>query len=132
MSRSGSWAALEDRGDALRDAALGWRELLLALGRVDEAERFALAARETVGPHDISSLATTTMSLGLVRAAQGQGRRGRGAAAPGVRHGRCDGASPDPVRDAAGADPSSCATAAARGEADEFDEQRDGLLAASP
>ena len=41
-------------------------------GRVDEAERFALAARETVGPHDISSLATTAMSLGLVRAAQGR------------------------------------------------------------
>ena len=41
-------------------------------GRVDEAERFALAARETVGPHDISSLASTAMSLGLVRAAQGR------------------------------------------------------------
>ncbi|MFL5977654.1 MAG: hypothetical protein ACJ76O_03390, partial [Gaiellaceae bacterium] len=29
------------------------------------------AARETVGPHDVTSLATTTMTLGLVRAAQG-------------------------------------------------------------
>src|SRR5881397_664794 len=49
----------------------GLAELLLAQGRVDEAERFALAARETVGPHDVTSLSTTTMSLGLVRAAQG-------------------------------------------------------------
>ena len=38
---------------------------------MDEAERLALAARETVGPHDVTSLATTAMSLGLVRAAQG-------------------------------------------------------------
>ena len=30
------------------------------------------AARETVGPHDVTSLATTAMSLGLVRAAQGR------------------------------------------------------------
>jgi tetratricopeptide (TPR) repeat protein len=48
------------------------RELLVSQGRIDEAERFALAARETVGPHDVTSLATTTMSLGLVRAAQGR------------------------------------------------------------
>jgi tetratricopeptide (TPR) repeat protein len=41
-------------------------------GRVDEAERYALAARETVGPHDLTSLATTSMALGRVRAAQGR------------------------------------------------------------
>ena len=58
--------------DALRDASASLAELLLVQGRVDEAERFALAARETVGPHDITSLATTAMSLGLVRAAQGR------------------------------------------------------------
>jgi len=34
--------------------------------------RFALAARETVGPHDETSLSTTSMALGLVRAAQGR------------------------------------------------------------
>ena len=46
--------------------------MLLAQGQLDEAERYALEARETVGPHDVSSRATTTMSLGLVRAAQGR------------------------------------------------------------
>src|SRR5215210_2530264 len=64
-------APLEDRA-TLCETQRSLAELLLATGRVDEAERFALAARETVGPHDLSSLSTTTMSLGLVRAAQGQ------------------------------------------------------------
>jgi tetratricopeptide (TPR) repeat protein len=64
-------APLEDRA-TLCETQRGLAELLLAQGRVDEAERFALAARETVGPADVSSLATTTMSLGLVRAAQGR------------------------------------------------------------
>ena len=31
-----------------------------------------LEARETVGPQDVTSIATTTMALGLVRAAQGR------------------------------------------------------------
>src|SRR3954447_8077009 len=64
-------APLEDRA-TLCETQRSLAELLLVQGRVDEAERFALAARETVGPHDVSSLATTTMALGLVRAAQGQ------------------------------------------------------------
>jgi tetratricopeptide (TPR) repeat protein len=64
-------APLEDRA-TLCETQRSLAELLLAQGRVDEAERFALAARETVGPHDISSLASTSMSLGLVRAAQGR------------------------------------------------------------
>jgi class 3 adenylate cyclase/tetratricopeptide (TPR) repeat protein len=64
-------APLEDRA-TLCESQRGLAELLLAEGRVDEAERLALAARETVGPHDVTSLATTAMSLGLVRAAQGQ------------------------------------------------------------
>src|SRR5438477_6836486 len=63
-------ATLEDRA-TLCESQRSLAELLLAEGRVDEAERFALAARETVGPHDLTSLATTAMSLGLVRAAQG-------------------------------------------------------------
>jgi class 3 adenylate cyclase/tetratricopeptide (TPR) repeat protein len=64
-------APLEDRA-TICESQRGLAELLLAEGRVDEAERFALAARETVGPHDVTSLATTAMSLGLVRAAQGR------------------------------------------------------------
>jgi class 3 adenylate cyclase/tetratricopeptide (TPR) repeat protein len=64
-------APLEDRA-TLCESQRGLAELLLLEGRVDEAERYALAARETVGPHDATSLATTTMSLGLVRAAQGR------------------------------------------------------------
>jgi len=64
-------ATLEDRA-TLCESQRSLAELLLAEGRVDEAERFALAARETVGPHDLTSLATTAASLGLVRAAQGR------------------------------------------------------------
>jgi class 3 adenylate cyclase/tetratricopeptide (TPR) repeat protein len=66
-------AGLEDRA-TLCESQRGLAELLLAEGRIDEAERFALAARETVGPHDQTSLATTSMALGEVRAAQGQDR----------------------------------------------------------
>jgi ATP/maltotriose-dependent transcriptional regulator MalT len=44
--------------------------VLVEQGHVDEAERFALEARETVGPEDRVSLATTALALGLVRAAQ--------------------------------------------------------------
>jgi tetratricopeptide (TPR) repeat protein len=64
-------AGLEDRA-TLCESQRGLAELLLAEGRIDEAERFALAARETVGPHDLTSLATTSMALGEVRAAQGR------------------------------------------------------------
>jgi ATP/maltotriose-dependent transcriptional regulator MalT len=39
-------------------------------GRIDEAERLALEARETVGPEDRASLSSTRLALGLVRAAQ--------------------------------------------------------------
>jgi tetratricopeptide (TPR) repeat protein len=64
-------APLEDRA-TLCETQRGLAEILLALGRVDEAERFALAARETVGPKDVTSLATTAKALGRVRAAQGR------------------------------------------------------------
>jgi tetratricopeptide (TPR) repeat protein len=47
-------------------------QILVHKGKVDEAERFALEAVETVGPEDVTSLATTQMALGLVRAAQGR------------------------------------------------------------
>jgi ATP/maltotriose-dependent transcriptional regulator MalT len=39
---------------------------------VDEAERYALLARETVGPEDRVSLSTTTLALATVRLAQGR------------------------------------------------------------
>jgi tetratricopeptide (TPR) repeat protein len=63
---------LKQIGDraTLCESQRGLAELLLARGRVDEAERFALDARETVGPLDVTSRATTTASLGMVRAAQ--------------------------------------------------------------
>jgi class 3 adenylate cyclase len=62
---------LEDRA-TLCESQRGLAELLLAEGRVDEAERFALAARETVGPVDVTSRSTTTYTLGKIRAAQGR------------------------------------------------------------
>ena len=62
---------LEDRA-ALCESQRALAEVLVRRGRLDEAERLALEAIETVAEHDISSQATTTMSLGLVRAAQGK------------------------------------------------------------
>jgi tetratricopeptide (TPR) repeat protein len=62
-------APLEDRA-TLCESQRSLAELLLVEGRVDEAERYALAARETVGPQDVTSISTTTKSLGLVRATQ--------------------------------------------------------------
>jgi class 3 adenylate cyclase/tetratricopeptide (TPR) repeat protein len=47
-------------------------EILVRQGKVEEAEPYALEAIETVGPDDVTSLATTRMALGLVRAAQGR------------------------------------------------------------
>jgi class 3 adenylate cyclase/tetratricopeptide (TPR) repeat protein len=62
---------IEDRA-TLCETQRGLAQLLVDVDRVDEAESFALAARETVGPQDITSIATTTMALGVVRAAQGR------------------------------------------------------------
>jgi class 3 adenylate cyclase/tetratricopeptide (TPR) repeat protein len=64
-------APLEDRS-TLCESQRGLASLLLEQGRVDEAERFALAARETVGPTDVTSLSTTAYTLGQIRAAQGR------------------------------------------------------------
>jgi class 3 adenylate cyclase/tetratricopeptide (TPR) repeat protein len=47
-------------------------QLVLGEGKLEEAERLALESRETVGPHDVTSRATTRMALGLVREAQGR------------------------------------------------------------
>ena len=46
--------------------------MLVAQGRVTEAERVAEHARKTVGAQDIWSRASTLHALGLVRAAQGR------------------------------------------------------------
>ena len=62
---------LEDRG-TLCESLRGLADELVAQGKLDEAERVALEAIDTVGPHDVSSQATTSLSLGLVRAAQGR------------------------------------------------------------
>jgi class 3 adenylate cyclase/ATP/maltotriose-dependent transcriptional regulator MalT len=62
---------LEDRG-TLCESQRGLAQVLVSMRKVDEAERYALAARETVGPHDTISRATTRMALGIVRAAQGR------------------------------------------------------------
>ena len=58
-----------DRG-SLCEAQRALAMVLVEQGRIDEAERVALAARETVGREDRLSLATTALALGLVRAAQ--------------------------------------------------------------
>ena len=62
---------LEDRG-TLCEVQRSLAEALLAQGKVDEAEMYALKAVETVGPQDVSSQASTRTSLALVRAAQGR------------------------------------------------------------
>jgi class 3 adenylate cyclase/tetratricopeptide (TPR) repeat protein len=62
---------LEDRS-TLCESQRGLAQVLIVRGKIDEAERYALEARETVGPHDTISRATTRMALGIVRAAQGR------------------------------------------------------------
>jgi tetratricopeptide (TPR) repeat protein len=62
---------LEDRG-TLCESQRGLAQVLVGRGKIDEAERYALEARETVGPHDTISRATTRMALGIVRSAQGR------------------------------------------------------------
>jgi tetratricopeptide (TPR) repeat protein len=62
---------LNDRG-RLCEAQRSLAELYVQLGRLDEAERYALQARESVGQDDRVSISTTKLSLGLVRAAQGR------------------------------------------------------------
>jgi ATP/maltotriose-dependent transcriptional regulator MalT len=63
--------ALEDRGTLVESQRM-LAQVVLEQGRVEEAERFALEARETVGARDVSSDSTTRLALGVVRAAQGR------------------------------------------------------------
>jgi ATP/maltotriose-dependent transcriptional regulator MalT len=62
---------LGDRGTLVETQRM-LAQLLLMQGKVEEAERYALESRETVGGQDQHSRATTRMALGLVRAAQGR------------------------------------------------------------
>ncbi|HEX2293242.1 MAG TPA: AAA family ATPase [Gaiellaceae bacterium] len=62
---------LEDRG-TLCEVQRFLAEVLLEQDKVDEAEAFALKAVETVGPEDVSSQASTKLSLAMVRARQGR------------------------------------------------------------
>jgi class 3 adenylate cyclase/tetratricopeptide (TPR) repeat protein len=62
---------LNDRA-RLCEAQRSLAEVYVELGRLDEAERYALQARESVGPDDRVSTSTTKLSLGIVRAAQGR------------------------------------------------------------
>jgi class 3 adenylate cyclase/tetratricopeptide (TPR) repeat protein len=58
-----------DRG-SLCEAQRALSMVLAAQNRIEEAERLALEARETVGREDRVSISTTTLALGVVRAAQ--------------------------------------------------------------
>jgi class 3 adenylate cyclase/tetratricopeptide (TPR) repeat protein len=62
---------LGDRA-SLCESQRGLAEVLLERGRIEEAEGYALDSRATVGPLDVTSRATTTGSLAMVRAAQGR------------------------------------------------------------
>jgi tetratricopeptide (TPR) repeat protein len=62
---------LGDRG-SLCEAQRALAMVLAEQGRLDEAERYALEARETAGPQDRVSASSTRLGLGVVRAAQGR------------------------------------------------------------
>jgi class 3 adenylate cyclase/predicted ATPase len=63
--------SLRQRGN-LVEAQRQLADVMLARGRIDEAERYVLAAEETVGHEDAWSRALTISTLALVRAAQGR------------------------------------------------------------
>jgi tetratricopeptide (TPR) repeat protein len=64
-------APMQERGTLCESQRL-LAQVLLAQGRVDEAEKLALAGRETVSPEDVTSQATTRVALAEVRVAQGR------------------------------------------------------------
>jgi tetratricopeptide (TPR) repeat protein len=67
----GMLTPLQDRGTVVESKRM-LAQVLLEQGRVDEAERYALEARETVGARDMYSRATSRLALSLVRAEQGR------------------------------------------------------------
>ena len=64
-------APMQERG-TLCEAQRLLSQLLVEQGRIDEAEKYALASRETVSAEDVGSRATTRLALAQVRAAQGR------------------------------------------------------------
>ena len=69
--RFASLLSLQERAKVI-EAQRTLAELVLAKGHVEEAERWALSAVETVGMQDTMSRSNVRMVLGLVRAAQGR------------------------------------------------------------
>jgi class 3 adenylate cyclase/tetratricopeptide (TPR) repeat protein len=63
--------SLQERGKIV-EAQRTLAEIVLSQGHVEEAERWALSAVESVGMQDMMSRSTVSMVLGLVRAAQGR------------------------------------------------------------
>ena len=63
--------SLQERAKVI-EAQRTLAELVLAKGHIEEAERWALSAVETVGMQDTMSRSNVRMVLGLVRAAQGR------------------------------------------------------------
>ena len=63
--------SVQERGKIV-EAQRTLAEIVLAQGHVEEAERWALSAVETVGMQDMNSRSNVRMVLGLVRAAQGR------------------------------------------------------------
>ncbi|HET7567102.1 MAG TPA: AAA family ATPase [Gaiellaceae bacterium] len=61
----------------LCEAQRSLSQLLVKRGALEEAERLALEARESVGPEDRLSLSTTRVALGIVRFAQGRAEEAR-------------------------------------------------------
>jgi len=66
-----SLLSLQERAKVI-EAQRTLAELVLAKGHVEEAERWALSAVETVGMQDSMSRSNVRMVLGMVRAAQGR------------------------------------------------------------
>jgi len=64
-------APLNERGFRV-EAERRLAEVLVARGRIAEAEQMALAARRTVGAGDVWSRASSTHALALVRERQGR------------------------------------------------------------
>ena len=62
---------IEDRG-TLCESQRALADALAAQGKLEAAEGVALEALQTVGPHDVSSQATTRLSLAAIREAQGR------------------------------------------------------------
>jgi class 3 adenylate cyclase/tetratricopeptide (TPR) repeat protein len=63
--------ALQERGKIV-EAQRTLAEIVLAQGHVEEAERWALSAVESLGMQDLMSRSNVNMVLGLVRTAQGR------------------------------------------------------------